>query len=96
MKKVKKEKTKKQKKDKGVSKALVGAAEDDHKKKSPSKVNTVSKGKVDKAELEATKSRLTSMLSHAFNSYKSRQVQVKSELDHKISEFRQSLSNQDP
>ena len=67
MKKVKKEKTKKQKKEKG-------AAEDDHKKKSPSKVNTVSKAQADKAELEATKSRLSSMLSHAFTSYKSRQV----------------------
>ena len=68
MKKVKKEKTKKPKKEKG-------AADDDHKKKSsPSKVNTVSKGKVEKAELEATKSRLSSMLSHAFSSYKSRQV----------------------
>ena len=68
VKKVKKEKVKKQKK-------VKGAADDDHKKKSsPSKVNTVSKGKVDKAELEATKSRLNSMLSHAFSSYKSRQV----------------------
>ena len=56
VKKVKKEKVKKQKK-------VKGAADEDHKKKSsPSKVNTVSKTKADKVELEATKSRLSSLL----------------------------------
>ena len=58
---------------------------------SPAKAKPMSKAKIDKAELEATKNRLNTMLTHTQMNFQSRQHKIKTEFEAKVRELKEAL-----